>query len=263
MRRGEAACRILAVDARREGEAAPEAVPLPLDIFRISPLHLRHGPAAARGVVVFGHGYGGSLRDARQAPLPGWLSVFNDAGWDILRHDRDPAEDSLYNTLPRLIRALPRLRAAGYRHVVLAGSSRGAWQALLAAGEAEGVDAVIALAPANHGDGRSGIGHLAALDDWRRVLASLPAGRVPVAAAFFNTDPFDVDPDRRAAMLVANGASRGVPVLALRPAAPVLGHGGGSHWRFSHDHAACLLRFAEAAAAGASAAARAACSGVR
>lgn len=242
-RRADAVCRVVAVDGRVEGVIVQPAEPRPVDIFRTSPLHLWHGPQAARGVIIYGHGYGGPLRDAGRAPLPGFVSVFNDAGWDVLRFDREPGDDELALTLSRLIRAVPRLRALGYRQVVLAGVSRGAWQSLMAAGATDGVDAVIALAPAAHG---TSLGHLAALDDWRAVLADLPRGRTRVAAALFNADPFDVDPDRRAALLAADGLRRGVPSLVLRPPAPVTGHAGGQHWRFSHDYGACLLRYVEA-----------------
>ncbi|MBO1081742.1 alpha/beta hydrolase family protein [Roseomonas haemaphysalidis] len=215
--------------------------PQQVDIFRTSPLHFLRGPEQSEGVVVYGHGYGGPDADGRSSRAPGWLSGFNDAGWDILRYDRHPAEDELYNTLPRLIRAVPRLRALGYRRIVLAGGSRGGWQSLLAAGEASGVDTVLAIAPAAHG--RSGAGHSAVLDDWQRGLGALPSKQVRVAAVLFDDDRFDPDPERRASMLMANGLQRGVPVLALRPQQPVRGHSGDALWQFTHDYTQCLVSF--------------------
>ena len=83
--------------------------------FRWSPLHLRRGPQAAKGVVIWAHGYAGADRDLRAATAPGFLSILNDAGWDVLRFDRNPGEDALFTSLPRLVEGLPEVRAAGYR----------------------------------------------------------------------------------------------------------------------------------------------------
>ncbi|MBX9702145.1 MAG: alpha/beta hydrolase, partial [Acetobacteraceae bacterium] len=142
-----AECRIVARDATVVGAPPVALATGTLGPFRASPLHLRRGPEGARGVVVWGHGYGGPDRDNRDRPLPGLLSVLNDAGWDVLRFDRHPADDLLTTSLARLVAGLPALRAAGYRRVILAGNSRGGWQAIMAAADRPDlVQAVIAAA---------------------------------------------------------------------------------------------------------------------
>jgi pimeloyl-ACP methyl ester carboxylesterase len=211
----------------------------------------RHGPQAAAGVVVWAHGYSGPARDNRAAPLPGLMAVLNDAGWDVLRHDRDPAADELHLALPDLLRGLPALRAMGYRRVVLGGQSRGGWAALLAAAQRpELVDGVIATAPAAHGEAARP--HPDALADFSRTLAGLPGDRVRVLVALFEEDSFDPSPAARAAALEAAATGRAVPTLAIWPRAEVArGHGGAQDWRFTRLFAGCMLTWLDAPPAGA------------
>ncbi len=232
-------CRIVALDGAVEGHA-----PIPLHRgtigpFRASPLHLHRGPQQAAGVVVWAHGYGGPDRDLRAQPIPGFISALNNAGWDVLRFDRHPGDDALHHALPKLVQALPALR--GYRQVVLAGQSRGGWQALLAAAvRPDLVDGVLATAPAAHGEVAEDRGTLA-LDDFRRHIAALPPDRVRVLMAFFEGDEFDPSPAARAAAL--GGLARAAPTLALHTRGPARGHNGAVDWRFTRDYAACVLTF--------------------
>ncbi len=247
----QAECRILARDAALVDGPAVAPVQGTLGPFRWSPLHLRRGPEAARGVVVWGHGYAGPRRDLRTVPAPGFVTILNDAGWDVLRYDRDPGDDALYTSLPRLQDGLRAVRAAGYRRVVLGGQSRGGWQAIMAASEQPGlVDAVIATAPAAHGEASRANNLAAGMDDFRRLLAGLPAEGPRLAIALFDGDGYDPDPGRRAAMLDEAARARPAPTLVLWPegpaAAPIRGHGGGGDWRFTTRYGACLLSLVQA-----------------
>lgn len=249
-----ATCRLLAVDLSVADAAAlvlpPRGTAPPP--FAWSAMHWRWGPAAARGVIVWGHGFGGVERDNRGAALPGFVSALNDAGWDVLRHDRAPADDALFSTLPRLVEGLPRLKALGYRRIVLGGQSRAGWQSLLAAAERPDlVDAVLAVAPAAHGEaGRANtLAH--ALGDFRRALAALPEDRVRLGVALFEGDTFDPDPEQRAALIDAAAATRAAPTLAILPNTGPTGHLGASDWRFTRDYTACLMTLVQAPPAGA------------
>lgn len=232
-------CRVVAADGAVEGQLPVTLAGAGFGPFRASPLHAFHGPAEARGVVVWAHGYSGPERDLRGTPAPGFLSAFNNAGWDVLRFDRHPGDDALHHALPRLVQGLPALRQ--YRQVVLAGQSRGGWQALLAAARAPGlVDGVLATAPAAHGeveDERSAL----ALEDFRRHLAALPRDGPRVLLAVFEGDEFDPSPAARAAALT--GMARAAPSLAIFPRGPARGHNGAFDWRFTRDFAACVLVF--------------------
>ena len=242
----QAECRILARDAGLAGGPSVPLVQGSLGPFRWAPMLLRRGPQAARGVVIWSHGYGGPERDYRAAPTPGFVSILNDAGWDVLRFDRNPAEDALYTSLPRLVDGLRAVRTAGYRRIVLGGQSRGGWQSIMAAGaHPDWVEAVIATAPAAHGEASRANNLVSGLDDFRRLLAGLPAGGPRLAVAVFDGDDFDPDPETRAKLLDEASHLRRAPVLVLWPdgaqPAPIRGHGGGSDWRFTTLYGACLL----------------------
>ncbi len=216
--------------------------------FRAAPFLFRHGPQAAQGAIIWSHGYGGPTRDQRETPAPGFLAPLNDAGWDVLRFDRDPIEDDIATSLPRLVRGLATVRAAGYRRIVLAGQSRGGWHSVLAAGERpDWVEAVIAAAPAAHGDAGDQNNLAVALGDFRRLLASLPPDRVRLAVLVFDGDPFDPNPGERAGLVSELATTRSAPTLAIWPMG-ITGHGAAQDWRFTARHAACLLTFVQGSA---------------
>ncbi|MBE9604453.1 hypothetical protein IAI18_06220 [Acetobacteraceae bacterium H6797] len=233
-------CRIAAIDGAPPGSAAPRPAMAVLGPFRASPLHRQRGPAQAEGVVIYGHGTH-SGQNLSEAPAQGWLSAFNDAGWDVFRFDRGPSEDQLNRSVTRLIDGVKAARAAGYRRIILAGQSRGAWQSLVAAASVP-VEGVIAISPAAHGQRGDPNNRLAgALDDWRRLLAALPDGGPRVVVTIFENDDYDPDMDRRLEMLGRRAAERTAPLAGFNPTAPLSGHGGARDWRFTRDWSACLL----------------------
>ena len=126
---------------------------------------------------------------------------------------------------------------------------------MAASARPELVDAVIATAPAAHGEASRANNLLAGLDDFRRLLAGLPATGPRLAVVFFDGDDFDPDPERRAAMLEALARDRRAPTLALWPQGPgplpIRGHGAAGDWRFTALYGACLLTLVEAPAAAA------------
>lgn len=235
-------CRLLATDgALREGGTI-RVERGGVGPFQRSPFHRHRGPAEAAGVLVWGHGYGGPDEDFRGKPLPGFVTALNEAGFDILRFDRHPGDDALFISQPRLVRGLPALRAQGYRQVVLGGESRGAWQALMAAAERpELVDAVIAAAPAAHGEVEENETRADALADFQRLLAGMAASPARLLVITFEGDEFDPDPGARAQAVAGLAARRAAPTLALFPNGPARGHSGARDWRFTRDYGACVL----------------------
>jgi pimeloyl-ACP methyl ester carboxylesterase len=103
------------------------------------------------GVVVWNHGRSVNVEDS-ESPSPPYLRVLRDAGWDVLRFDRLRDGDMLSGSARRLVEQVGQLKKRGYRRVVLAGQSFGAFLALMAADASEDVDAVVATAPAAFGN---------------------------------------------------------------------------------------------------------------
>lgn len=248
------ACRVLAVDGSVNSLTRPVFRPVAFRLgpFRAAPLMFRHGPRAAEGVVIWSHGYGGLQADFHESPAPGVLAMLNDAGWDVMRFDRNPAEDFLANSAATLRRGLATLRDAGYRRVVLAGQSRGGWQSIMVAAESpELVHAAVAFAPASHGEAAQPHNQATAMEDFERLLAGLPAEGPRLAVTVFDGDSYDSDPAARAALVAELARRRGAPTLALFPAPPIRGHAGVHDWRFTLGLGPCVVRLVQAPAAAA------------
>lgn len=204
---------------------------------------LWHGPQAARGVYLWAHGRSPGGADSRGSQPQPHLRAFNNAGYDVIRLDRDPATDETEAGAAWMRAALRELRRRGYARVVAGGQSRGAWNALQALDTPGLADAVIAIAPAAHGP-RGSPAHAYALDDLSRIVAAARSAGTRVAVANFAGDVFDPDPAARAAIL-RGLVSRSAAFLLLDRPAGIEGHGGGGDWRFTLRYAACLLDFAE------------------
>jgi hypothetical protein len=109
-------------------------------------------------------------------------------------------------------------------------------------------DVVIAIASAAHGRGAD------ARNDpqWQQISqleAILTAGQASsqarLAAANFREDPFDAEPDRRAALMRQYGQRFAGFLLIDRPEG-LIGHSAGASSAFNTRYGACLLNFATA-----------------
>ncbi|WP_237215860.1 alpha/beta hydrolase family protein [Falsiroseomonas oryziterrae] len=209
---------------------------------------LWQGPERARGAYVWAHGRSPGGADSRGSQPQPHVRAFNNAGYDVIRFDRDPATDETEAGAAWMRDALRELRRRGYARVVVGGQSRGAWNALQALDTPGLADAVIAIAPAAHGP-RGSPAHAWALDDLRRIVAQARNTGARVAVANFAGDEFDPDPDQRAAILGAL-TGRVAGFLMLDRPRGIQGHGGGADWRFTLRYAPCLLDFAEGRARG-------------
>ncbi len=138
-----------------------------------------------------------------------------------------------------LARGLAALKADGYRHIIVAGDSRGAFIGLAALAQTGVVDAMAAISPAAHGTNPA----------WRpRAMADFSAlmqAARPMRFALvqFRDDPFDPDPDGRVAIARAVASRAGLTLLVIdRPPAPT-GHAGGYDPAFDALFGACLTDF--------------------
>jgi pimeloyl-ACP methyl ester carboxylesterase len=176
------------------------------------------GPEQARGVLVFGHGKE-ALTDLRGRQPHSWTRHFNNAGFDVWRFDREPNADGARRAAAWLRDDLAELRGRGYRQVIVAGQSRGGWNALMVLNRPGLADVTIAIAAA--------------------------ARRTRLAIADFRDDPFMAEPEKRAEALRRQRERFGAFLLIDRPAG-VAGHGAGGTTAFNDRYGACLLRFATA-----------------
>ncbi|MCC7048162.1 MAG: hypothetical protein IT562_15725, partial [Alphaproteobacteria bacterium] len=120
----------------------------PIGPLTPSPYYRQRGPNAAAGLVIWSHGVlaGGNNTDD---PPHGYLNRLREAGYDF--YDFDRRWPSYTQDLGALREAAQQARAAGYRRVILAGQSVGAWLSLEAAAKGAPADAVSAAAPARFG----------------------------------------------------------------------------------------------------------------
>ncbi len=205
---------------------------------------LWQGAQAARGAYLWAHGRAAGGQDSRGSQPQPHARVFNNAGYDVLRFDRAPDTDETDTAAAWLREALLTLRARGYQRVVMAGQSRGAWNALQALAEPGLVDAVVAIAPAAHG-ARGSPAWAWALEDLLRVVAAAKSPAARVVVATFTDDEFDPDPLRRAALFRGLVTPRVGALLLLDRPPEVSGHGGGAEPAFTWRYGVCLLNFAE------------------
>lgn len=203
------------------------------------------GPSAARGAIVWSHGRSLHIEDS-EAPTPSWLVPVQEAGWDVYRFNRLSKADSLPGSSQVLAGWVEELRRRGYRSVALAGQSFGAFLSLLAASSAEGVDAVVATAPAAFGSFSNSYA------TWRlnatRLYATLETVKTPrVMMFFFHGDEFD--PGGRAEKVSDILGRRGLDHVVVDQPADLPGHGAANTGLFVRRFGACIVAFIDPARA--------------
>jgi predicted esterase len=113
------------------------------------------------------------------------------------------------------------LRDEGYRRVLVAGHSRGAWIALSILAHPGLADGVAAFSPAAHGTREAW--RARAMADWEALWAASVDHDTPVVLAQMRDDPYDPDPARRLAVARARFGGHLLPIF--QPNEPT-GHGG-------------------------------------
>ena len=118
--------------------------------LRPEPYWSMRGPQLATGLIVWSHGYMAGKNATESAPQS-WIGRFTRLGYDLYRFDREWIADWASDATA-LADAVRKARAMGYRRVVLAGQSAGAWVSLAALQRGAPVDGVISIAAAHHGE---------------------------------------------------------------------------------------------------------------
>ncbi|HUN45584.1 MAG TPA: alpha/beta hydrolase, partial [Stellaceae bacterium] len=198
------------------------------------------GPQAAKGAVIWNHGTTTyfAAKDSSLGAIPVFVTLLRDAGWDVYRLDRPPQGEAIDASRDALLAAIADLKGRGYRRIVLAGQSAGAWISLIVAGRTADVHAVIVNAPAYYGVDRPRYTmNATALYDH---LDAIKSGRVMVS--YFAEDPFD--PGGRGVRTDEILARRGVAHLVIDQPDGFLGHDSGNSGLFYRRFGPCVLAMA-------------------
>lgn len=198
------------------------------------------GPAKAKGVVIWSHGRSINAEDS-QSPSPAYLGVLREDGWDVMRFDRLSKGDTLTDSTKRLVEYTAQLKRGGYKQVMLAGQSFGAFLALMAADASHDVDAVLATAPAAYGSFDD------FYDSWRLNATKLyplleGVKRARVMVFYFHGDDFD--PGGRGERSRAILGSKGVGFSVVDQPAFLTGHWASSSGLFLRRYGSCIRDFA-------------------
>lgn len=206
---------------------------------------LWHGPLAARGLYVWGHGRAPNV-DSRGRQPPPYVRFFNNAGFDIVRFDRDPATDLADRAAGWLHQGLAQLRALGWHILVVGGQSRGAWNSLQILDTPWLADVVIAISPAANGTNSLVVNSLGQYQ-FRAIADRARAPTTRLAIVQFADDPFAGDEDQRRSTIDQDFRPRAGPLLVIDRPAGFSGHGAGNDRGFAVQFGECLLQFATAA----------------
>ena len=198
------------------------------------------GPGRAKGAVIWSHGRSSQTECARTA-TPDYIEAFGNAGWDTFRLNRPRSIDNLTDSGLALANAADALKQRGYRRIVLAGQSFGAFLSLIAAGRSEAVDVVIGTAPAAYGSTYSNpTGYELNATKLYESLAAVRRARI--ALFFFEGDVFD--PGGRGLVADEILSTRGLAHLVIDRPAGLSTHWASADPAFATQYSTCLLAFA-------------------
>lgn len=198
------------------------------------------GPAKAKGIVIWSHGRSINAEDS-QSPSPPYLHVLRESGWDVMRFDRLSRNDTLNESTSRLVEYAASLKQKGYKQVILAGQSFGAFLSLMTADASADVDAVIATAPAAYGSFDD------FYDSWRLNATKLypllqQVKRARVMVFYFHGDDFD--PGGRGERSRQILSEKGVGYAVVDQPAFLTSHWASSTGLFQRRFGNCIEQFA-------------------
>jgi pimeloyl-ACP methyl ester carboxylesterase len=198
------------------------------------------GPGQAKGAIVWSHGRSINAEDS-ESPTPAYLTALREDGWDVMRFDRLSHGDTLTDSTKRLVDHTATLKKSGYKQVVLAGQSFGAFLSLMAADSSADVDAVIVTAPAAYGSFDD------FYDSWKLNASKLyplleQVKRARVMVFYFHGDDFD--PGGRGDHSRTILSKRGVGYSVVDQPAFLTGHWASSTGLFLRRYGNCIRDFA-------------------
>jgi pimeloyl-ACP methyl ester carboxylesterase len=242
--RAKAACTLYAINNvvlnGRDWKAATPPSLANIGRLRPEPYWENKGPQTAAGLIVWSHGYMEG-RDATASPPQGHVGQFTTAGYDLYRFDREYIRD-WPGDATALVDAVKQAKALGYRRVILAGQSAGAWVSMAAAMRGATVDGVISVSAAHHGEVKDMRDTSRARSEWQQVVKGIKPGPRLVVVNFVD-DSYDVGgrmDDAKAAF-----AASGVDAVVISSPEGFKGHSAGGNNAFPRKYGACIYGFIE------------------
>ncbi len=223
-------------------ELAPARSVGAVDIGRLrpQPYWSMRGPQLATGLLVWSHGYRAGRNSTESAPQS-WVGQFTRLGFDLYRFDREWITDWASDATA-LADAVAKAKAMGYRRVILAGQSAGAWVSLAALQRGAAADGVISIAAAHHGTVEKMRDLTRARSEWQRVLEGIKHGPRLIVVNFAD-DAYDVGGRMDDARLIL--ARNGVEAEIIDAPEGFKGHGAAADSSFSRKFGACFTAFIE------------------
>jgi pimeloyl-ACP methyl ester carboxylesterase len=212
------------------------------DIGRIrpEPYWSMRGPELANGLVVWSHGYMAGKNATDNPPQP-WIGRFTRLGYDLYRFDREWIADWASDATA-LADAVRKARAMGYRRVLLAGQSAGAWVSLAALARGAPVDGVISIAAAHHGEVKKMTDTTRARSEWQHMLEAIKPG-ARIVLVNFAEDTYDVGGRMADARTIF--AKSGVTADIIDDPPGFKGHSAGGDFTFARKLGPCIQAFIE------------------
>lgn len=201
------------------------------------------GAEAAKGAVIWNHGL--SLVAETPSDPPFFVDFLQDAGWDVFRLQRRWAGDNLADSSAALVEAIGKMHSDGYKRVVLAGQSFGAWMSYNVATRPDvAVDAIVAAAPARYGSEGTSTNWTLNAERLYSLAAAVKSTRV--MTFLFDKDSYD--PGGRGPVLDGIFKQQKLPAVVIDRPAGFEGHGAASSQAFAHSFGPCVVAFVEIAA---------------
>ncbi len=208
--------------------------------LRPEPYWSMRGPQLATGLIVWSHGYMAG-KNATDSPPQSWIGRVTRLGYDLYRFDREWIADWT-SVATALAAALREARTMGYRRILLAGQSAGAWVSLATLARGAPVDGVISISAAHHGEVKKMNDTTRARSEWQRMIEALKPGP-RIVLVNFAEDTYDVGGRMADARSIFDKS--GVSAVIIYDPAGFKGHGAGGNSAFARKFGPCIQAFIE------------------
>lgn len=240
-----------AQDAMVAPTAADQPIPLiETQAWLIGPAK---GPARAKGVIYFVAGYSpGRPMIGGFRLVPYYLKSLADDGWDVVRAKLPPdiigqrGLEFVGRGAQTIRQRVAALKAQGYKRVVAAGHSWGAWAAMLAATDSGAGEAVLLSAPNTFGPriatltGQPNPAFHQIVDQFAPALSN---DKLPTVLILPDDNVWDADPAARGRIADQYFAQANIPHLDITKPPGFFGHYAAWLPIFDYAYGACLRAF--------------------